>query len=376
MEIMETYRLKSKLVENDSEYLILTSNDAERQSVSSVITVNGDSADVMRCSHPGEISSEDVLSLVKMKHNEAKREIESLLEVNRRVLRGGDPQQMVQLGLAFLYRRFYLEARELFRAAVALDAQAHQAYHYLAQAEMGRREPAAAINAAEAAVERRPRYADYRNILGEAFLLADSCRRALTEFEQAKEINLYYSDAYFNAGLAIVRNAMTGEDAEAARMWLSRATDNFQRAAVIHPEFRTDAFQSGLEALQRSDREAAMELMSRVRDEKKESHRREFADFYGKMVLLPEWASEEATAERIEFLLGEIKKNPSYVDLHAELGRCYFEQSRASWQKGVERYRRTIEMNPAIPRIDGHLEDADKEYESICAVLSRITERG
>jgi len=38
-----------------------------------------------------------------------------------------------------------------------------------------------------------------------------SCRKAVTEFEEAIRVNLYYGDAYFSLGLALLKNALMQE---------------------------------------------------------------------------------------------------------------------------------------------------------------------
>ena len=77
----------------------------------------------------------------------------------------------------------------------------------------------------------------------------------------------------------------------------------------------------------------------------------------------------------IAFLRGELDKNPSYVDLYSELGRCYFEQSRLSWQRGQEQYRRVVEMNPSLSKIASDLDETTSQYKEMCKLLSRIMRR-
>ena len=209
---METYRLKSRLVENNKEYVIQTSNDTNLSTVSSVIYINGEEAETIRCPLPMEVSSEEILSLVKLRHGEMKRELESLLEAYRRVLGGSDPQKMYHLGTAFFYKQFYLESRQLFMAATKADSQFHQAFNYLGLAESALGHHEEAVRACRIAVEKRPGYADYRNNLGEALLSTSACKPAIDEFEEAIRINLYYGDAHFNLGLALILNGLEQQD--------------------------------------------------------------------------------------------------------------------------------------------------------------------
>ena len=85
--------------------------------------------------------------------------------------------------------------------------------------------------------------------------------------------------------------------------------------------------------------------------------------------------SEDAVLQRIKFLQDEIKKNPTYVDLYGELARCQLEHARIAWGKGLESYRKSLEMNPSLSEINQLLEGVEHEYENIKQVLNRITDK-
>ncbi|HOP06885.1 MAG TPA: hypothetical protein PLF13_06290 [candidate division Zixibacteria bacterium] len=373
---METYRLKSKLVENDREYVIQTSNDAGLSSVSSMIIINGDLAETVASPHPDDIESAEVLSLVRMKHDELKREIEVLLEAYRRILKDGNPQTMLHLAMAFYYRSFYEEACRLLRSATRIDNEFHQAFNYLCMAEIALENPREAVEAGQTACRLRPTFADYHNNLGEAYLEANACRQALTEFEEATRINLYYADAYVNTALALILNAINQDDQSLFAEVISRSTDCLNKAIVISPEYDSEQFRNGMIRLTQSDINGAYRLLRKARDDKRERHRQEFSTFYMKYVLYPEWASEGAVADRVKFLRSELEKNPNYVDLYSELGRCYLEQAKMAWRNGVEQYRKALEMNPSLTKAQISLEQATRASEQISIALKEISAKG
>ena len=372
---METYRLQSKLIENDSEYVIQTSCDADHTSVSSTIYVNGETAESFCSPHPEQSGSEEILSLVKLKHGEVKKEIETLLEVFAEVMANGEASKMHNLGLAFYYKRLYIEARKLFQSAVRMDPQYHQAFNYLGITELAIGDVESAVEAALSAVEKRPGYADYRNNLGDAYLEGGLYQKALIEFEEAIRINLYYAEAYYNLGLTLLKNAITGENQELLANTLTRSVDCFNKASVIGSDYGTETFIAGLEAIKNNDFKTAYDLLYSERERRKDSQRREFAVFYMKFVMYPEWSNERTTNERIEYLRSEIQKNPSYVDLYSMLAHCYFEAAKASWNHGIQQYQRALEMNPSLSKTGGHLFEVESEYENICTVLNRIDEK-
>jgi len=369
---METYRLKSKLVENDKEFVIQTDNDANMGSILSTVYVDGQVTDRVICPHPQEINAEEVLSLVKLTHQEQKREIEVLLDGYHKALAGGDGEMMYHLGTAFFYKRLYNEARELFQAAVTLNREHDQAFNFLGMTQLALNMVDDAIESCRIAVEKRPTYADYRNNLGEALLANNSCSQAIRELEEAIRINMYYGDAYFNLGLAYILEALNSEGNVTRADLPAKVTDCFKKASLIYPEYNATLFEQGMSSLHASDFRQAFSLFLQVREAKKEKHRREFASFYIRFVMYPDWVSEDVILDRIRFLREEIKKNPTYVDLYTELGHCLLEHAKINWKEGLQQYKKALEINPSLPRVPYWLEGTEQVYENIRSVLSNI----
>ena len=373
---METYRLNSKLVENNKEYYIKTTNDVSLGTVSSEVFINGALADTIMFPHPEQIQPEEVLSLVKNTHDKKKKEVETLLEAFQRTLDSSNPEQMLHLGLAFYYKRFYNEARELFSGAIEINSDYHESFNHLGQTELSLGNVQDAVEAAKMAVDFCPEYADYRNNLGEAYMAAKMYKHAALEFDRAININLYYSDAYFNYGLVLLLNALEKENMELFSNFLSKSQDYFYKASLIYPDYKTAIYEKGLEALKEHDLKKAFRLLKQVREEKKEHHRHKYAPYYMKYALHPNWVSEQAVEERINFLQMEISKNPTYVDLYAELARSYLIQSRIYWKKGIDQYNKTLELNPTLEQVENNTVKAKEVLESINQVLKKIMEQG
>ncbi|UCE24764.1 MAG: hypothetical protein JSU74_01565 [Candidatus Zixiibacteriota bacterium] len=368
--------MNSRLVENNKEYLIQTTNDIQLGSVSSEVFVNGTLADAVRLPHPEQIKPEEVLSIVKATHSDKKKEVESLLKAYRDVMDGGNPQMMYHLGLAFYYKMFVEEARDLLLAATSLDSEFHEAFNVLGQIELALSNFQLSIAAAEKAVRIRPEYADYRNNLGEAYLAARRLKEAQREFDKAIEINLYYSDAYFNYGLALLVEALGPDKAEVLPNLVSKAVDYFTKASLTNPDYNNAAFERGLDALKAQEAKHGFKLMKSVRESKKIEHGRRYALYHLKYALYPQWITEKAVADRISFLQEEVTKNPGYVDLYIELSRCYLEQARISWKKGIDSYRKTLEINSALEKVAAYVDRAEDAYEAINEVIGEIDKKG
>ena len=373
---METYRFSSKLREHDREYLIQTTNDVNLGSVLMTVYVNGVPAETVTCPHPSEINPQEILSFVKVAHGEKKKEIEKLLQVYREVTTEGNPEMMYHLGTTFFYKGFYEEAKGLFRAVVQLQPTNHQACNFFGMSELALGNPEQAIAAASRAVEQRPGYADYRNNLAEALVASGAADKAIIELEQTLEINMYYADAYFNLGLARIQQEVNNPNRERLAATVKEITDNFNRASLIYANFKGKVFEEGMQALAGYDLVRALSVFKGIREEKKDAHRQEFAAFYMKFVMYPNWVNEKAIADRIAFLKAELAKNPAYVDLSVELAQCYLEQSRMVWKEGMKQLQKTSGINPSLRKISSALEEADDAYGYMARTLNNLTERG
>ena len=371
---METYRLSSKVSDEGNEYLIQTANDTNRGAVLTNIYVNGRLSETFSCPHPYEVKPEEVVSLVKLTHDEKKQELESLLQAYRRVQQDANGEAMNQLGVAFYYKGLYAEARSLFQGALALDSDNHQAANHLGMAELALGNIPQAIHAATVAVSKRPGFADYHHNLGEAYLAGSDSEQAAAEFEKAISINMYYSDAYLSLGMARILHAILKPDPADWPRKLSVIKDCMIKATLIYADYRCPEFESGISALEGGDLSRSLEIFKLVAQKKRERNRQESASFYLRAALFPELVSGKMIADRIEYLEAEIKKNPSYVDLQAELSRCYLEQAKIFWQKGVDQYRRTYQLSPSLAKVRLALEESEQAYEDIALTLRKISE--
>lgn len=373
---METYKLHSKLVEKNNEYIIQTSNDVTSGFVSTDIFINGALTESVQFPHPEDIKAEDVLSLVQTTHGDRKKELETMLHAYQQTLKEGTPDMIFHLGQAFFYKKFYREAHELLVAALKGQDEFHEARHYLSQTLFYLGKIDDAIAAAEKAVALRPKYADYRNNLGELYLAGRQYRKATLEFERAIGINMYYSDAYFNYGLALLVNALERTVTELFQNFLSKSKDYFYKASLINPEYRSTDYETGIKALEQKEIHTAFTYMSKVRDDIREWQRQKAGPYYMRYIMHSKWINEKALLERIRFLQKELERNPSYVDLFVELSRCYIMHAKLLWKKGIDQYRKTLELNPSATYLEQAIDETEKTYARIESTVTNIMKQG
>ena len=265
----------------------------------------------------------------------------------------------------------------MFSAVLSLSPKHHQAMNFLGMTllTMGRVEEAQ--RSLQAAVSLQPGYADYRNNLGEAHLAQRQPASALEHLEKAIAINMYYSDAYVNMALAHGQAALSEDDHQVRSQAIGRMVEALNKAGMIESEIKDlPDFTSGFRALQDGDFKRALSCFMAVRESRRETRRQQFGTYYMRFLLHPGWVTEQAVRERIEFLEAEIRKNPGYVDLQAELGRCYLEHARLTWEKGVRQLRRTSELNPGLERVAQAVTQAQTVLAALNQTVSDIAEKG
>jgi len=372
---METFRINSKLKENEKEILIQTANNPSEGTISSSVYIDGVLTEMFMLPHPIEENPDRIMSLVKETHGIRKEELEALLAAYRNAMSSSDAKLICKLGQALYYKRFYAEAKELLRSAVTLDPEFHAARQALAKVELELGNAKEALQHASQTVQQCPRYADYRNTLGEALLMNNDFPKAVSEFQDAVKINLYYAEAYFNLGLAVLQCIKVNPNESTAPNLLNRSRDAFKKAAMIDAEYAASPFDQGLRAIAGVQLNKALEYFETVGRRAKEKYRSDQATYFMRFVIMRDSAGEETVETRIKYLEKEITKNSSYVDLHSELAQCYLEQARKNWRKGIEQYRKTLELNPGFGSARRCLDEAERHYGELCHALERIISR-
>ncbi len=358
-------QLKSKVSIDDREFLVQTVNDAEEHAVISSLFVDGQVLEVAHFPHSDTMSENEIAHIVKSTHDDKKTELEKLLESHKEVLKSGDTDLMFSIGTGLFYKRLYAEAQSLFESVIACNPDHHQAGNYLGLTRfaLGQYEDAAKILGRS--VELRSNFADYRNNYGEALLESGFCRRAVEEFQEALKLNIYYSDAYFNLGIAYMVNAHTREDFTMYSEHADKALEMLERAILISPDFKTSRYDEAVRLYEKGDLESAIILFKAVRNYKRFRSRQEFVKFHVRYLLFSELANERAVTERIHFLEEEIEKNPNYADLHYELGLCYMQQAHFNWRQGIIHFDKAVDINPRLSKAENGVMRAREFSDSI-----------
>lgn len=374
---METFRLSSKLHDNNREYLIQTSNDVSMGSVATTVYVDGVRTESFVSRHDDEIEQDQLLELVKKTHGERKQELEGLLETYQLVVELGDPDQMFKLATALYHKRLLHEASDLLRSIINLSPEHHPAYFRLGVTYLALGKTEAALEVAAKAVNFRPEYADYRNQLGEAYLAAGMTDEAIVELEAAIGINLYYGEAYLNLGLAHTFGASRCQDRDRADQHVAQAKECFHKTTHIYPEcLHLDDFVGGMKALEDRDFGRAISSLKAVRESRKELRRKDFIALNRRLLSHADAWTEEAIGAQIKSLESRLKEHATYLDLQTELVRCYLDRSSLIWVKGIEQCRKILNAVPEAKIIPEVLDAAEEVRQHMAEAIERIVQKG
>lgn len=369
---METYRLNSRVASNDREYLIQTVNDTSSHQIRSSIFSDGHLLETVEENVYPHMPDQELLELVKTAHKERKEEVESLFERYQEALNSTDVEHIDYLGMALMYKHMHNEAESLFRRAVEIRPESHEALNHLGMVHMTLQKYQEAVEAFIRCVEAQPKFADYHNNLGESYLATGACKKAMAEFDEAISINIYYGDAYFNKALTYILNSIRREDFKMFSEAADKILEMIERAIVVCPEYQDKNFEDGKQLLSDGDLDGAYGKFLLSRERKKERRFREFSNVYLKFMLAADKVDEKMLRRRIESLKEAIAKNPHYPDLHYDLAVAYTLMGRFVHSKAIKEYQEALKINPDFDRAKKSLRLAENEFRGFDVLVKAI----
>ena len=373
---METYQLKSKLVESNREYLIRTSNDTTSSAISSEVFINGELAESIKHLHPSEYTEDDVIALLKQTHSEKKKSIENLMEAFKTAMKDNNPESMIQLGITFYCMQYLPEAEELFKSALNAKPDFDKAQFYLSKTYLDWGYTDRAVSYAKMAVEKCPTYADYHNNYGVALQSINENVKAISEFEEAIKLNLYYGEAYYNMGIAWINSVISDSSIDSATDTIPHIMDCFNKALLVIPDIDKPLFEKGLAILESGGLMDAKDIFLKVHQAISKNYREDLSRLNMKYVLDSGLISIPSLEDQISYLEHQIQKNPSYVDVSADLSQYYLEIAGLYWKKGVDQFIATRKINPNLEKAIYGSEQAESIHLEISNTLKKLSEKG
>ncbi|MFH2049691.1 MAG: hypothetical protein ABIJ12_09615 [bacterium] len=373
---METYQLKSKLVESNREYLIRTSNDTTSSAISSEVFINGELAESIKHLHPSEFTEDDVIALLKQTHSEKKRSIENLMAAFQTAMQDNNPESLVHLGITFYCMQYLPEAEELFKKALSSRSDFDRAQFYLSKTYLDWGYSEQAVSYAKMTVDKCPTYADYHNNFGLTLQAIKENAKAITEFEEAIKLNLYYGEAYFNMGIVWIDTVISGRSMDAVTDTIPLIMDCFNKAMLVIPDIDKPLFEKGLAILESGGLVDAKDIFIKVQKAIVKKYRKDLSRLNMKYILDSGLISIPALEEQISYLEHQVIKNPSFVDVSADLSQYYLEIAGLYWKKGLDQFIQTRKLNPNLKKAVLGSEQAEKIHRDISHTLKILSEKG
>ena len=112
---MESYRLDSRIVEDDKEFLIQTVNDTREGIIKTSLFANGELLDSSIMPHSEEMGEPEILELIKATHGEKKSELEYLLKSFKEVM----VNYVRDYGKASIMPQGAIKAQDVYNTAMA-----------------------------------------------------------------------------------------------------------------------------------------------------------------------------------------------------------------------------------------------------------------
>lgn len=373
---METYQLKSKLVESNREYLIRTSNDTTSSAISSEVFINGELAESIKHLHPSEYTEDDVIALLKQTHSEKKKTIENLMAAFQTAMQDNNPESLVQLGITFYCMQYLPEAEELFKKALSSRSDFDKAQFYLSKTYLDWGYAERAVSYAKMAVDKCPTYADYHNNFGLTMQAINENIKAIAEFEEAIKLNLYYGEAYYNMGIARIDTVISGSSIVDAIDTIPLIMDCFNKAMLVIPDIDKPLFEKGLAILESGGLMDAKEIFIKVQKAIIKKYRKDLSRLNMKYVLDSGLISIPALEDQISYLEHQVLKNPSFVDVSSDLSQYYLEIAGLYWKKGLDQFIQTRKLNPNLEKAVIGSQQAEKVQKDISYTLKILSEKG
>jgi len=368
----QAYRINTRLATGDGEYLIQTVNDATGKRVISSLFSDGELLDKVEEYFESGIKQEELQKIVNAAHEDRRRELAQLVEMYRNSSQKNDPTSLDYLGQALFFKKMYPEALNLFSRSTRIDPEFHQGWFHLGLVQFALNKFEDSCHSLSRAVEIRPRFADYRNCLGEAFLALSSCKRAVIEFDEALKINIYYGEAYLNLALAYILNAIRREDFSLFANQEEMTKKALEKAGVIMPDIEDDDFREGMRLFEQGSFEKAFARLLACREKRRSAKYFESSSFFLKFMLDSEQLNEKIITRRIKYLQNAINNNPHYADLHYELAVAYTLLGKFIQGKSIEEYKKALSLNPDFDRAQRNLKLAENELKGTDVVIQTI----
>ncbi len=359
----------------DREILIETNFDEEQENIFSRVQDGSYTLATYQFPLDEKAEEEQIAREVEEKHRKVYAEWEHFFYVYGKVKRAKRAPSVNRMGVLLLKRNLFPEAIECFREALQLMPDYTEAAVNLGRAYIDSELYDEAIASLSGAIEQFPDYPDLHYFLGVAHLKRLEFQQAINAFEKALEINPKYDIAHFMLGKTYISSLAQVEDSEEllpGPLRQKRALVHLQRAVDLNPYFNQPGMRQAMKEIQNERFDLALEMLGRVQLVSPEESNHFDDEFYLEFMFGGKSKDDRLIRDYIEKLQQKIAENPSYPDLHNQLGVAYLIQCRNMFLKAMEQFRKALKLNPNFKAAAKNLKLAENEGKGFIILLRAL----
>lgn len=322
-------------------------------------------------SYEGSMSDEELMNLVKHRHEERVENLQELLKISSKLEQKNDQDANHKLGVVFLNNGMGREAAQEFERSLGLEPNRAPIMNHLGLAYLQEERFLDAEKVFRAALALKPEYPDLHNHLGMTLLKSGNYVEALSEFRRALEIHPGYAEAYFNYALCLLAQA-TADNAVTDAI-KADLLQHLNRAVELNAYYNNEFFKIAQTHLAKNQltecRQALVESKTSV---SAQTGSEVFHEFYLRLKYGDEGVDRGATERYISRLEELLEKNPQFVDVHNDLGVAYLIQCRFLFNRAINEFKRALALNPNYPKAQKNLKLAENEGKGFLILLRAI----
>jgi tetratricopeptide (TPR) repeat protein len=368
----KVFGLDSALKIGEEVYHIETFAEPKHFKVISQVYKSGSVLSVIDKAYDAQITEKDMLQLIQTTHNHQIEELSHLLHIASNVQEQLRANAFNKIGILFLKKGFYKEAKKAFESAIKADDRLTDAHRNLGTIYKKLGDPDRAIAQLTRALYLAPNNADYYLDLALAYLEKDMYDEAFIELKKAINLNEDYADAYFNLGLLILKEKVVKKK-NAAQYDISSAKLYFKNASIMDERYQDKAYRAAFELLWQDNYTEALAQFENFQSATKKVDIHEFVadfDLFSKLSGLKD--TPITIEEYVDLMNSKIEKYPRYPDLRNALGKAYLIKVRALFNAARQQFKKALEINPDYHEARKNLELLENEIKGFILFLRAI----
>jgi len=369
---MENLGLNNDVSVGGRKFHVQTNLSESEQAIIANVFNEGEVIDSRRVELSDSVSGEEREARMNDVHQEMITEMEVLYYIYEKVKTVRHAVSANKLGLLFLQKNLVQEAVEQFNLALEIDPNFAEAYTNYGKALLVEEDYEKATEVLEKGVETAPNFADLRNYLGVAHLRSRNFEEAVRQFEAALELNPDYLGAQFHLGMAKLGQSVNGAAADGGEQQ-QEALRHLELAAEKVNEERVESFEQIMELVNQGSYQEALDrfLETRPKDVLMNFMNIE-NEFYLKFMYGGKGKDDSFISDYVDKLGELIQDNPTYADVHNNLGIAHLIQCRNLFLKALDEFRAALKINPNFKKAEKNLKLAENDGKGFLILLRAI----